>query len=315
MTRIRCRERRPDRSRSTTLRSFRPLKFHSATADVDDVPKKKHAIYDYIGGRKPGRPSLGALLVRDGLATEEQVKDAIAAGLATGERLGETAVRLGWATEERLGELLAEQWQLPFFKPEALSLEPAASHVMSLTAARQLGALPIAFDEHRVVVAIAEPSKDLFAAVQEQIGDASYVVVARSGLDSLLSRRAREAEAEAAVDDAGLDADTSTDTGGSSSGSDGGNLAEAALAAIESALAELDRVHRDVVALGKSLSLAREQLADQEAELEAAEAARQEDAGTIRRLESELSQRSDFLATLKAQVTRLTDTIDAGAAD
>ena len=135
------------------------------------------------------RPSLGALLVQAGLASDQQVKDAAAEGLRTGEKLGETVVRKGWATDEQLGQLLAEQWQLRFMKADALAIDPLAVHKIPLAVARALGAVPIGFDTRGVLFAIAEPSDDLFAAVQQQVTSASYVVVARSALDSLLGSR------------------------------------------------------------------------------------------------------------------------------
>ena len=59
-----------------------------------------------------------------------------------------------------------------------------------------------------------------------------------------------------------------------------GTLAEQALAAIESAIGELERVYDEVAALGKSLALAREQLSEQEDELEAVREAALESTGS-----------------------------------
>ena len=53
-----------------------------------------------------------------------------------------------------------------------------------------------------------------------------------------------------------------------------GTLAEHALDSITVAMNELERLYGEVAALGKSLALAREQLAEQESELEAAQEAR-----------------------------------------
>jgi hypothetical protein len=51
-----------------------------------------------------------------------------------------------------------------------------------------------------------------------------------------------------------------------------GTLAAQVLDSIESTMSELDRIYFEVAALGKSLALAREQLAEQESELEAVQA-------------------------------------------
>jgi hypothetical protein len=53
-----------------------------------------------------------------------------------------------------------------------------------------------------------------------------------------------------------------------------GTLAEHALDSITAAMNELERLYGEVAALGKSLVLAREQLAEQESELEAAQESR-----------------------------------------
>ena len=144
---------------------------------------------DAASESRPRRPSLGALLLQEGLVTDEQVKAALTEGLRTGERLGEVVVRKGWLTDERIAELLARQWQLRFLKTDALSIDPMAMRRIPLAIARELDAVPISFDAHGVLLAIAEPSDEMFTKVQERIGDASYVVIARSALDLLLASR------------------------------------------------------------------------------------------------------------------------------
>ncbi len=141
-----------------------------------------------------GRPrfsalALGALLIDAGLVTAEQIRDALAEGLNTGERLGEVIVRRGWASEERVAQLLAVQWQLRFRKAETISIDPMAIRRLSQADARRLRAVPVWFDDGGLVLAIEEPTSELFAAVKEVIGEVSYVVVARSTLDHLLSSR------------------------------------------------------------------------------------------------------------------------------
>jgi hypothetical protein len=65
-----------------------------------------------------------------------------------------------------------------------------------------------------------------------------------------------------------------------------GTLAEEALAAIESAIGELERVYAEVAALGKSLALAREQLSEQEDELEDLREGAESDDPTSERVEA-----------------------------
>jgi hypothetical protein len=132
------------------------------------------------------RPSLGALLVQAALATDEQVQDAIAEGMRSGEKLGEVIVRKGWASEERMAELLAEQWQLRYLEAAAAHIDPVAMARVPFEAVRELELVPIGLDEHGVVLATANPSQMTFAAVRLRIGEASYAVITRTALDELL---------------------------------------------------------------------------------------------------------------------------------
>jgi len=291
------------------------------------------------------RPSFAALLVRAGLASDQEARDAVTEGLGTGERLGEVVIRKGWATEEQVAQLLAEQWQLPFMAAASISVDPIALQQVPLAVAQRLGGLPIGFDGERVILAIAEPTEDLFAEAEaeDRVGDASFVVVARSVLEPLLGgfREAAPVPEETAVvagttledpsetlrgfvetaalpveparpeeEDPGFPA---TGVAASTDGPLAGG-AEAALRSIDSATAELQRVRDEVTVLGRSLAVARDQLAEQEEELEAAEELRERDADTIRRLERELGQRADLFETLKAQVVSLAETLETGTA-
>jgi hypothetical protein len=136
--------------------------------------------------------------VEAGHVTEDQVKDALAEGIRTGERLGEVLVRRREVTDEVIAELLANQWQVPFVKTAALSVDPMAIRQFPHRVARELDAVPIGFELDGVVlVAIAEPSEETFRRLSERLPDCSCVVIARSALDSLLESRLYAATPEA----------------------------------------------------------------------------------------------------------------------
>ena len=281
------------------------------------------------GGSGAARPSLGRLLVEAGVASEQQVKFAIAEGLGTGEKLGQVLVRKGWASYEVLAELLAEQWQLPFAAGAALSVDPAASKLIPLAEARELGVLPIGFEGDRVVVAITEPTQDLLTALAQRFGAPSLVVVTRADLDSILARlslddetahepveaaatgiEAASANAAPAATDAQSaehgDADTSPDQ---PTNARPDAAAERTLSSLEAAIAELQQIHSDVAALDNSLQHTRDQLAQADTELLAARATHEHDTATIQRLQAERSQQTELFHTLKAQLTTLNDTL------
>lgn len=59
--------------------------------------------------RPPGPPPLGAILVRRGLLTEQQLEQALAENKRTGEPTGEVIVRLGFASAATIAQALATQ--------------------------------------------------------------------------------------------------------------------------------------------------------------------------------------------------------------
>ncbi len=143
------------------------------------------------------QPLLGRLLVASGVVSEEEMRAAIAEGQESGERLGEVVVRRGWSTDERIAELLAEQWQLPFQRTETIKVDPTAMRRLSAETARALDAAPIGFIDDTLLLAIAEPSRETFDAVDARVGEVAYVVIARSALDALLVSRLLRSDAEA----------------------------------------------------------------------------------------------------------------------
>ena len=288
------------------------------------------------------RPSFGALLVRAGIASDGDVKEALAEGMRTGERLGEVVIRKGWATEERIAQVLAEQWQLPFVEAHEAAVDPGALQRVPLAVAQELGALPIGFDGTTVVLAIAEPNEDLFAAVKSRVGDASFVVVAHSVLEPLIATLSEPSAVSQAIEPAFVEPDdpyslpepapapapslrdeavaveAPREWESAHPSSFSGNQEEtgevaALIDTIDSASRDLDRVRGEVEALGAALARAKTQLGEYESALAAATEARDRDSATIRRLEAELSQRDGIFEALKGQIATLNRTLDEPA--
>ena len=130
------------------------------------------------------RASLGTLLIQAGVASEEDVRKALDEGQETGERLGEIVIRKRLPTDELIAQLLAEQWQLPYATAD--EVDDIAALRISHALALELAAQPIAYDGDKIVLAISEPRTELFSEVDQRVGDAGYVVVSRSTLESLL---------------------------------------------------------------------------------------------------------------------------------
>ena len=148
------------------------------------------------------RESLGSLLVKNGVATDGDIKDAIQEGQKTGEPLGKVLVRKGVASESQLGKLLAEQWQLQYLEADDFEVDEVAALRISREDAARMGAAPIAYDGNTIVMAIVEPHAELFAQVSRELGEAAYIVVSRSTFEQLTGgphARRRELPSSAAT--------------------------------------------------------------------------------------------------------------------
>jgi hypothetical protein len=288
------------------------------------------------------RSSLGTLLIDAGVASKKDIKDALAEGQQTGERLGEVVIRKGLATDERIAQLLAEQWQLPYAAADDLTVDDVAALRISSTDARELGAQPIAYDGDTIVMAIAEPRSELFDEVSKRIGDAAYVVVSRSTMEDLVGaplapvaddgsdydgsdfddpsaeqhevddvEQADHGEAEDSVwadddDDALEEAPVVEDHHEEVTRN---TDLEAGLSSLDAALEEFDRLRGVTAGLGETLRSVRDQLAGQQTTVAELEAARERDRETIRRLEQELAGQEELFATLREQAAAFAATL------
>jgi type IV pilus assembly protein PilB len=101
---------------------------------------------------------LGDILLDDGLVNPDQLATALQEQRRLGRSLGRVLVDLGMVTEGQLVAALATQIGLPFVDLSEYQVD--ASAVLSVTAAvaRRHVALPIAYEEGRLVVAMADPA-------------------------------------------------------------------------------------------------------------------------------------------------------------
>ena len=110
-------------------------------------------------------PALGALLIRDGAITPDQLERALAEKRSTpGRRLGEILVEHGVATTSEVAHVLAEQHALPFLELDDTEIEAEAAGLLPETLARRYNALPVQLlDDGSVLVAVADPTNVLFS--------------------------------------------------------------------------------------------------------------------------------------------------------
>jgi Type II secretion system (T2SS), protein E, N-terminal domain len=131
---------------------------------------------------------LGTLIFRAGLLTEEQLEDALQEGVRSGKRLGEVLLEGGLIDERDLGRLLADQKGLRFVELSQLTLDPAATALLSAEKAHMFAALPVGFEEGVPVVAVADPSNELVTENLRRAldSDPRLVVASRSDLHSTI---------------------------------------------------------------------------------------------------------------------------------
>ena len=133
---------------------------------------------------------LGTLIFRAGLLTEEQLEDALQEGVRSGKRLGEVLLEGGLIDERDLGRLLADQKGLRFVELSQLTLDPAATGLLSAEKAHMFAALAVGFEEGVPVVAVADPSNELVVEnLRRALGsDPRLVVASRSDLHATIDR-------------------------------------------------------------------------------------------------------------------------------
>ncbi len=123
---------------------------------------------------------LGALLVREGLITNEQLELALIDQHGTGLRLGELLVQWGWVESRAISKALAEQYELEFVDLDGVEFDPAAVERLPAKDARRHDAIPIRLlEDGHMLVAVADPT-DVGACdeLRSLLGTAISLVVA-----------------------------------------------------------------------------------------------------------------------------------------
>ena len=104
-------------------------------------------------------PALGALLVRGGALTGEELEAALSQQKESGLRLGELLVERGLVTRAAVARALSEQHSLEFVDLGATPIDPEVSSLLSSSLARRYGAVPVRFlDDGALLVAVSDPT-------------------------------------------------------------------------------------------------------------------------------------------------------------
>jgi len=107
-----------------------------------------------------GNP-LGALLAQQGLLSRERLDEALAEQADSGEPLPRILIDRGFVNEVDLVRTLATQVGLDFVDLSEVSVDASVATMVPEALARKYQALPIYWQDERLVVAIADPSNVL----------------------------------------------------------------------------------------------------------------------------------------------------------
>jgi type II secretory ATPase GspE/PulE/Tfp pilus assembly ATPase PilB-like protein len=150
----------------------------------DDDPKLETRTATHAG------PPLGALLVREGLVTGEELERALTQqSLSTSWRLGEILVDLGVVTSAVVARLIAEQYELPYMELADRYIEPHVAALLPREIAREFPAVPIAsHPDGSLEVAIADPTNVYYSSsLQSALGvPLTFVVASPDAIEALL---------------------------------------------------------------------------------------------------------------------------------
>ena len=108
------------------------------------------------------RKRLGYLLVEEGIITENQVEQALAAQKRSGRKLGDTLIELGFLSEQQMLSFLSQQLSLPLIDLSRANVDIDAVQILPEVHARRLRALIIGKNGDTLRIAMSDPA-DLFA--------------------------------------------------------------------------------------------------------------------------------------------------------
>ena len=126
--------------------------------------------------------ALGAILLSQGLVSNEQLEQALREQSRAGERLEQTIARLGFASAEQVMRALADELAMEFVRLDETDIDDEAVRAVPPRLVFKLRAMPVRIDAGRLVVATSDPLRlDAFDQLQVSAGMPVTLVVAEDG--------------------------------------------------------------------------------------------------------------------------------------
>jgi type IV pilus assembly protein PilB len=101
--------------------------------------------------------SIGAILFKSQIITEQELKSALEAQKLSGCRIGEALVRLGVVTQEDIDWALSHQLNIPYVRLKKENLDSAAVAKVPAPLARRYSLFPVFLSGNELSVAMADP--------------------------------------------------------------------------------------------------------------------------------------------------------------
>ncbi len=135
---------------------------------------------------------LGTLLLEEGIVTEEVLKAALEIHHESGRPLGRVLVEEGLVDERDLVRVLAKNIGIEFVDLDESTVDPAASALIPEALARRYAALPIGFEDDKLIIAMADPANVLAIDDIRAISGREVIlkVATRSDVEAAVSRMA-----------------------------------------------------------------------------------------------------------------------------
>ncbi|MEX2660146.1 MAG: ATPase, T2SS/T4P/T4SS family [Acidimicrobiales bacterium] len=153
---------------------------------------------------------LEALLIERGLITSDQLAKATAHQETSGQSLTRVLIQLGFVQEADLVSTIAAQLGMDFVDLADYAVDPIAVSIISDSLARRYQALPIAWDDGVLVVAMADPANVIAIDDIRSMAKAPVraVVATRAAIEAAIDKHHRldsdvEDVASLALDDSG----------------------------------------------------------------------------------------------------------------
>jgi type IV pilus assembly protein PilB len=150
----------------------RPLRGRRSEGTERTPPPAPTRVYPSGQPATPGGRLLGALLVAQGLVTEEQLERALQDQAKTGLRVGEQLMRSGAVDERELTYILAEQFDIEVGDLSHQAPDPQVAGRLREEVARRFLALPLRDVDGVVDVVVGDPQPGMEAEIRRALGSA-----------------------------------------------------------------------------------------------------------------------------------------------